>query len=263
MTVQRTAITLSDEAAGAFAGKAVLVTGGASGIGRAIAQRFTNAGANVVVADTQEPPAGALDDVVGWARCDVGQPADVEAAVRSVVETHGGLDVMVNNAGFDLVGSLSESSADDAARIAAVNFLGVFYGIRYAAPELARRGGGAIVSTASVAGLGGTAGTALYSATKAAVISLTQSAALELRPLNIRVNCVCPGFIDTPMLGRQRTELEELAGMSMDYVVAAKQGRYGTPDEVAHAALYLASEDASFVSGVALPVDNALSAGAF
>ena len=95
------------------------------------------------------------------------------------------------------------------------------------------------------------------------MISLTQTAALELRPLGVRVNCVCPGLVATPMLDRQRASLEQLAGMTMDDVVAARQGRYGAPDDIAAAIFYLASDDASFISGVTLPVDNALSVGVF
>ena len=119
-----------------FEGKTVLVTGGASGIGRAVAGRFAAAGANVVVADLQEPPSDGSGDRVKWVRCDVGQAADVEAAVQAAVAMHGGLDVMVNNAGIDLLGPLTDATPDDATWVASINFLGVFYGIRYAAPAL-------------------------------------------------------------------------------------------------------------------------------
>jgi NAD(P)-dependent dehydrogenase (short-subunit alcohol dehydrogenase family) len=250
---------------GDFEGKAVLITGAASGIGRAAAVRFAEAGAKVMVADLDE--AGAQDTAaqVGGAsvRCDVSDPADVEAAVAATVEQFGGLDVLVNNAGMPHVGPVTESSVEDLPRLAAVNLGGVFHGIKYATPRMVKRGGGSIVSTASGAGLRGTPMMGLYAATKAAVINLTQTAALELRPLGIRVNCVCPGMVDTPMLVQIRDAFEAFSPVSIDAMVEMKQGRYAVPNDIAEAIVELASDRLGFVSGVIVPVDNAMSASLF
>jgi NAD(P)-dependent dehydrogenase (short-subunit alcohol dehydrogenase family) len=247
-------------------GKAVLITGAASGIGRATARQFAKEGARVVVADLDL--AGAEETIAGYSgssaiRCDVSNPADVAAAVAATVERCGGLDVLVNNAGAVTVAPLTELTPEQFTRIQQVNIAGTFYGIKYAAPRIAERGGGAIVSTASDAGLRGTVTMGAYGASKAAVINLTQTAALELRPLGIRVNCVCPGLIATPMLDQIRDQFESMIGTSFDEVVAMKQGQLGEPEDIARAVLYLASPEAAFISGVALSVDNALAAGLF
>jgi NAD(P)-dependent dehydrogenase (short-subunit alcohol dehydrogenase family) len=250
---------------GRFDGKVVLITGAASGIGRAAATQFAAEGAQVMVADLNEAVALETAAEIGGAavRCDVSVAAEVEAAVAATVERFGGLDILVNNAGMPHVGLITESSPDDLPRVAAVNLGGVFHGIKYAAPRIAERGGGAIVSTASAAGLRGTAMMGLYAATKAAVINLTQTAALELRPLGIRVNCVCPGMVDTPMLGQIRTAFEAISPIPIDPLVEMKQGRYAVPVDIAQGIVELCSDGVGFVSGVILPVDNAMSASLF
>jgi galactitol 2-dehydrogenase len=251
---------------GDFEGKVALVTGGATGIGQAIAGELGARGASVLIADVNEE--GAADTAAGidgavTIGCDVGDPEAVEAAVASAVERFGGLDVMVNNAGVELAGPLTETTTEAAERVIRVNVLGVFNGIKYAAPKIAERGGGAIVSTASGAGLRGAPMQGFYASSKAAVINLTQTAAIELRPLGVRVNCVCPGVIETPMLARLKEEFEAMVPMTIEELIAAKQGRGGEPADIARAVAYLASERAEFVSGVALPVDNAFSAGIY
>lgn len=248
-----------------FTDKVVVVTGGASGIGRACVEHFAAEGASVLIADVQDAAASELAQRLGervYAQhCDVSVAANVEAAIDAAVTRFGGLDVLVNNAGIEVGGPLASSSPEIFAQVFAINVIGVFNGLKAAAPRMAERGGGAIVNLASVAGLRGSAMMGPYSASKAAVINLTQTAALEWRAQNIRINCVCPGFIKTPMLGRIRTEMEAMFGITFDDLAALKQQRYGQAEEIAQAILYLASPAASFVSGIAMPVDNALSAG--
>jgi NAD(P)-dependent dehydrogenase (short-subunit alcohol dehydrogenase family) len=238
-------------------GKVALVTGGASGIGRATAAHLAEAGADVLVADL------SVEDGPGTARCDVSDPPQVEAAIAAAVEQFGGLDVLVNNAGIPQAAPISETSPEEFMRVLSVNVAGVFHGIKYATPRMAERGGGAIVSTASTAGLRGSVAMAAYASSKAAVINLTQSAALELRPLGIRVNCVLPGLIMTPMLEQIRPAFETLSPIPIEELIAMKQGRGGEPEDIARAIVSLASDSAEFISGVALPVDNAMSASLF
>jgi NAD(P)-dependent dehydrogenase (short-subunit alcohol dehydrogenase family) len=188
----------------------------------------------------------------------------VAAAVAAAVDAFGGLDVLVNNAGIEQFYSLIEQPEDDFDRILAVNIKGVWLGIKHGGPAIAASGGGSIVNTASVAGLRAAPFLGAYGATKHAVVSLTQTAALELRPLGVRVNCVCPGLIETPMADRLLAPLGQITQAAMnvtaEQVVANTQGRLGQSREVADAVAYLASDQAAFVSGVALPVDNAMTA---
>jgi NAD(P)-dependent dehydrogenase (short-subunit alcohol dehydrogenase family) len=164
-------------------GKVAMVTGGASGIGRATVNRLLEAGAEVLVADL------SVHDGPGTVRCDVSDPAQVDAAVHAAIEQFGGLDILVNNAGIPAPGPLTEMRSEEFLQVLAVNVAGTFHGIKYAAPRIAERGGGAIVTTASTAGLGGVPALGAYASSKAALINLTQTAALELRPLGIRVKC--------------------------------------------------------------------------
>jgi NAD(P)-dependent dehydrogenase (short-subunit alcohol dehydrogenase family) len=250
-----------------FEGKAVLLTGGSTGIGRATAIRLLDAGARVLIADVNVDGAKAVADTNDRAaaiRCDVSDPDDVAAAVETAVKLFGGLDVLINNAGIPSAGGLIvDGSPEDLQRTLAVNITGPYYGIKYGAPRIAERGGGAIVTTASTAGLNGMPAMAAYAASKAAVINLTKSAALELRPLKVRVNCVLPGIIETPMLDGIKAIYEAVSPVPIADLVAAKQGRMGDPDDIARALVYLASDAAEFVSGVALTVDNAMSASLF
>ncbi|MEZ0366092.1 SDR family NAD(P)-dependent oxidoreductase [Mycobacterium sp. pUA109] len=249
-----------------FTNKVALVTGAASGIGRGVATILAAAGATVMVSDIDAEGAAAVADDLERAhpiRCDVGEPEDVHHTVQATVERFGRLDILVNNAGMEVTTPLVETTPDQLANILRVNIVGVFNGIRYAAPPMAEGGGGAIVSVASAAGLRGVPLMSAYGATKAAVINLTQSAALELRPANIRVNCVCPGLIATPMMDQMKSRFEALSPVPINELVAAKQGRMGEPAYIARAVAYLASDAAEFVSGVALPVDNAMAASLF
>jgi NAD(P)-dependent dehydrogenase (short-subunit alcohol dehydrogenase family) len=247
-------------------GKRALVTGAAGGIGRAIAEVFLGSGARVMLTDVDEEAVGKTAAEVGapYLRCDVRVSDDVARAVESTAATFGGLDVLCNNAGIEQFYPLVDQPEDAFDQILAVNVKGVWLGIKHGAPVIAAGGGGVIVNTASVAGLRSAPFLGAYGATKHAVVSLTQTAALELRPLGVRVNCVCPGLIATPMADRLLAPLGEVTqaamGVSAEEVVATAQGRLGATREVADAVAYLASDEAAFVSGVAFPVDNAMTA---
>src|SRR5262245_50548287 len=235
-------------------GRVALITGAASGIGKAIALALAGEGVRVVVADMNESAGrasaaqlGKLGNGVRFVGCDVTDEAAVEAAVGSALEIEGRLDIMVNNAGIITPpASLIESSAADWDRHFAVNLRGVFFGVKHAARAMLQSGG-CIINMASVAGMGAAPKLGPYGATKAAVIQLTQTAALELARHHIRVNAICPGWTDTPLLeGLERTKLERQIPL----------GRLGQPDEIASLVVYLASDAAAFVTGSALRLDG-------
>lgn len=254
--------------AGRLDGKVAVITGGGNGIGRATVLRFLEEGARVVVADLNEQTGGetlALAKQAGaesrarFIRTDVAREADVEAAVALATKDFGRLDVMFNNAGVaGAFGPITDITEEDWDYTFAVLVKGVFFGMKHAARALkAQGGGGVIVSTASIAGLSGGDGPQAYSASKAAVINLTRAVAVELAPLRIRVNAICPGGILTPLLHRGNAE-------AMRPVLEKFQPwpEAGQPEHIAGAALYLASDDATFVTGEALVVDGgALAAG--
>jgi NAD(P)-dependent dehydrogenase (short-subunit alcohol dehydrogenase family) len=233
-----------------LSGKVAIVTGAASGIGKATVELFRSEGATVVGADVSD---GA--DVV----CDAGGEEDVRKLIEEVVVEHGALDIFFANAGvsggFD---SISEQTAADWAEILRVNLIGPFLAIKYAAPVIAKRGGGSITCTASVAGLRSGAGGAAYSASKAGVINLVQSAAQQLSGTNVRVNAICPGLIETGMT-KPIYELARASGQEDRLGELNPLRRGGEPTEIAHAALFLASDESSYVNGAALVVDGGLS----
>jgi NAD(P)-dependent dehydrogenase (short-subunit alcohol dehydrogenase family) len=247
--------------AGRLEGRVAIVTGGASGIGRASAELFAREGARVVVSDVQEDlgneiveriRAGGGDAV--FVRADVSSEADVRAMVNAAVGRYGRLDVLFNNAGIEgeMGVPTAELSLEIWNRIVAINLTGVFLGCRYAIPEMLRGGGGAIINNASVAGLVGFAGIPAYAASKGGVVQLTRTTALEYAQQNIRVNCLCPGVIDTPMVRRAAPNEEAIGGFREFEPV----GRLGRPEEVAALALFLASDEASFITGAIIPVDG-------
>lgn len=239
-----------------FKDKVILITGAKSGIGKAAAIRFYGLGAQVVLAgrdlrgltETAEQ-VGARTHVV---QCDVRESAQVKNAVAESVRLFGGLDIMFSNSGLALAGALVDMSEEDFDRIIHTNLYGVFHGIKHAAPAIALRGGGSIINTASVTGLNGVAYFGGYCASKAAIINLSRSAALELRPQGIRVNCILPGVVDTPMTSAMGTGGGDL--------VDQRQGGLITPDEVVNIAVFLASDAAKHVTGSAYAIDNGLSA---
>jgi NAD(P)-dependent dehydrogenase (short-subunit alcohol dehydrogenase family) len=249
-----------------FAGKVALVTGAGSGIGRAIATSLVAQGASVVVTDIDGERATLVAKELERAhavQCDVTDPAAVEAAVEQAVQHFGSLTILVNNAAMEVTAPIVETTPTQLDAILRVNIGGVFNGIKYGGPQIARAGGGAIVSVASAAGWRGVALMGAYAATKAAVINLTKSAALEFRAANVRINCVCPGMVDTPMLAQMKSSFEARSPAPIDDLIAMKQGRIGVPDDIARAVSYLASDTADFVNGVALAVDNTLAASLF
>jgi NAD(P)-dependent dehydrogenase (short-subunit alcohol dehydrogenase family) len=254
-----------------LAHKVALITGGASGIGEATVRLFVQEGAAVVIADIQDERgrrlAGELGDRTAYVHTDVSREADVQAAVAEAVRRFGRLDCIFNNAGYGGVGGRVEA-IDIAGFDTTIGVLlrGVLLGMKHAAPVLKRQGGGSIISTASIAGLAAGYGPHVYSAAKAAVIQLTKTVAMELGEHNVRVNCICPGAIATPIFGKGLGMSAEEA----DAIVPQMKGilenvqpikRSGLPDDIAHAALWLASDDATFVNGHALVVDGGLTGG--
>jgi NAD(P)-dependent dehydrogenase (short-subunit alcohol dehydrogenase family) len=254
-----------------LANKVALVTGGGSGIGEATVRLFVAEGASVVIADIQDERGRRVADELGaraaYVHTDVSREADVQAAVEATVERFGKLDCIFNNAGYGGVGGrIAEIPVEGFDETLGVLLRGVFLGMKHVAPVMKRQGGGSIISTASVAGLRTGLGPHVYSAAKAAVIHLTRSVAMELGEHNVRVNCICPGGIATPIFGKGLGLSAERA----DEIVPLMKGvlenlqpikRSGLPDDIAHAALWLASDDSTFVNGHALVVDGGLTGG--
>jgi NAD(P)-dependent dehydrogenase (short-subunit alcohol dehydrogenase family) len=241
-----------------FAGRVGLVTGAGSGIGRATARLLAERGGAVVAADVNGPgaaeTAAAIRAAGGRAEgcaCDVTRAEAVDAAVALARRAFGRLDVVVNCAGILRVAPLEHTSEKEWEEVLAVNLTGAFLLTRAALRALREQGGGAVVHIASRAAIRAKEGHGAYSAAKAGILQLTQMAALEGAPHGIRVNCVCPGFIDTPMT-RGGYEAEAFEAWQR----ICPLGRPGTPEDVARAMLFLASDDAAFITGVALPVDG-------
>ena len=243
-------------------GKVALITGAGSGMGRATGLLFVREGARVSVADYV--PAGG-QKTVGMIReaggeaifieADVSKAADAERMVKKTVDAFGRIDILYNNAGiWGRMAFTAETTEEEWDLIMNINLKGVFLGSKYAIPVMLEQGGGVIINTASTAALVGSPGLPAYSASKAGVVLLTKAMALEYGKRNIRVNCICPGAIHTPMLEASPIPIDT-AGQTLPL------GRIGQPDDIAQAALYLASDDSSFVTGQALVVDGGLTAG--
>ena len=233
-------------------GKVAVITGGAGGIGQATVRRFASAGARVVVADVNDALALA-EEVAGlFVQTDVSDEAQVEALMNTAASAHGRIDVVINNAGIPVGGvAIADVAADDVRRSFGTNTLSVVYGIKHAVPHMQE--GGAIINTASLAGLQGMYGSGPYVAAKFAVVGITKTAALELAGRGIRVNCVCPGNIDTPM------------GASPEFAAVTNAmtplGRAGRPEEVAALFHFLASDDCPYITGQAISIDGGMTAG--
>jgi len=249
--------------------KVALITGGASGIGEASARLFVEEGAMVVVADVQDERGGLLASELGaeYVHADVTREEDVEAAVSHAVDVYGCLDCMFNNAGIaGAVGPIETVTVEAFDRTVAVLLRGVFLGVKHAAPVMRSQGGGSIINTASVAAIRTGYGNHVYSAAKAGVVQLTRSVAMELGEDGVRVNCILPGFIPTPMIALARGfppgEADgKLGVITESFREAQPIRRPGRPDDTAKAALWLASDDSGFVNGHALVVDGGVSGG--
>jgi NAD(P)-dependent dehydrogenase (short-subunit alcohol dehydrogenase family) len=249
-----------------FHDRVCVITGGGSGIGLATALRFLREGAAVVIAEYNAAAAEAAVaearrrgfDRVDFIRTDVSREVDVEAAMARAVDRFGSLDIVFNNAGITgAIGPLTETRVEDWDFTFNVNAKSVFLGIKHAARTLRSLGkGGVILNNASIGGLSGDAGPLVYSTTKAAVINLTRSAAVELAPDRIRVNAICPGFIVTPLAAGG----PDTSAIETQFATRQPWPEAGTADSVAGVALFLASDDAAFVTGESLIVDGGLSA---
>ena len=248
-----------------FEGHVAVVTGAASGIGLGVAQALAGRGATVVVADVDEEGAeraAAGIERAEAARVDVREERSVDELIGGAADRHGRLDVVVANAGIARVRPISEMTLDDWREVMSVNLDGVFLTVRAAARAMAPRGSGAIVTIGSVTALAGAPGIGHYAAAKAAVVSLTKTLSVELRPAGVRVNCVLPGFADTALVRDNQAGLEALLpeGMTLDRIVEQRQGRMGTPEDVASAVCFLAGDRSPWVNGTGLVIDGGMRA---
>lgn len=242
-----------------FKNKVAIVTGGASGIGRATALAFAKKGAKVIVVDWKEN-AETVDIIKKsggealFIKCDVSKLSDVKAMVEKTIATFGRLDYAFNNAGIEgKHGDTQDCSEENFDKTIGVNLKGIWLCMKYEIPEMIKQGKGVIVNCSSVAGLVGFAGLPAYVASKHGVIGLTKTSALECAKLRIRVNAVCPGVIQTPMIdritGKDKEAIEQFTGLE-------PVGRFGQPEEIANAVIWMCSDGASFVTGHAMAVDG-------
>jgi NAD(P)-dependent dehydrogenase (short-subunit alcohol dehydrogenase family) len=248
---------------GILDGKVAIVTGAAKGVGLAIATRMSAEGATVVVSDIDAEGAQAAAAALEGAEavvCDVRDEDAVAALVSGAVERHGSLDVMVANAGVASVAPITAMSLEEWRHVLGVNLDGVFLCVKHAGAAMAAAGGGSIVTVASIKAFGGAPAIGHYAAAKAGVVSLTKTAALELRDAGVRVNALCPGWLATDMVQDRRAELESVLGVDFDEVIGHIQGRLGTPAEVAGLAAFLASDRSRFSTGSAFVADGGATA---
>ena len=250
-----------------FAGRVALVTGAARGIGLATAEQFAQHGAKTALLDRDSREVSAAADAIRGAggdavalAADVADPAAVSRAVGACTDKWGRIDVLVNNAGIHFARAVDEYTDEEIERILSVNLKGALYAVRAALPAL-RKTKGSIVSVSSMTGLVGQAHGAVYVATKGALISLTKALALELASDGIRVNCVCPAGVDTPLMRYWAATLPDPAAVLRDQAAMHLTNRLASPEEIAAAILFLASPDASFITGVALPVEGGATLG--
>ena len=244
---------------GLLEGKVAIVTGAGRGIGAATAARFASAGATVVVSDINGDAANQVAASLPNGRavvCDVTDEQQVSALVETTVEQCGRLDVMVNNAGIVGISPVVETDYADWRRVLAVDLDGVFLGIKHAAPAMAASGGGSIINIASVKAFGAMPGAGSYNASKAAVVSLSKTAALELRGANVRVNALCPGWLETDLIHENGAKLEKLTGVNLQEYIGHIQGRWGETDEIAAVALFLASDRSRLINAAAIVADG-------
>jgi NAD(P)-dependent dehydrogenase (short-subunit alcohol dehydrogenase family) len=256
---------------GRLDGKVAVITGAASGIGRGTVDLFIKEGAKVVAADIQEDKGARLVEEHGKAlrfiRCDVTQESDIKAAIDLAKSAFGRLDCLFNNAGTATMGEAAQNvTAETFDAVMHLHVRAAMFGIKHATPIMQAQGGGSIISTASIAGLQNGYGPFLYSVAKAAIIHMTKIAAAEIGPMNIRVNCICPGFIATPIFARAIGLATQVADQTVEGIAAVAKNaqpipKAGMPEDIAEAALYLASDGSKFVNGIALAVDGGITVG--
>lgn len=239
--------------------KVAIITGGGSGIGRATCLLFAREGAKVVAADYMAEGGNETVQQIKTAggeatfvQADVARSADVRNLIATTVQTYGRVDILYNNAGIEGPSAkLANYQEEDWDRVIAINLTAVYLGMKYVIPEMIKQGGGVIISTASVAGIVGFPGSGAYAAAKAGVINLTRLAALEYADKNIRVNCICPGIISTPMVDRV------MGNRPRDNVARLEPiGRLGQPEDIANAALFLAGDESAFATGAPFIIDG-------
>ena len=247
--------------AGKLEGKVAIVTAGGSGIGAATVRRFAKEGAAVVIADLSGTRGRAVNEEIKAAggraasiKMDASDSEAIQATIKLALDSYGRLDILFNNAGMAEVGLVQDTTLESWNRVMAVTLTSTFLGIKYAVPIMRAQGGGVIFNTASISGMGGDYGMASYNAAKAGVINLTRAAALENAKHKIRINCVCPGGINTrvaEVLGGDRAD-EFRRRMGTSHPV----GRMGEPEEIASTVTFLASDEATFITGAMMVVDG-------
>ncbi|MCR4401580.1 MAG: SDR family oxidoreductase [Firmicutes bacterium] len=250
-----------------FDGKVAVVTGAGLGIGRAAALLLAKEGGKVAVLDLNEGSGEETVQLIkgsgGEARffqADVSCATDVERAIRAVEKAFGRIDILVNNAGIYKKGDLFGTSIDDWNKLMATNLTGVFLCSKYCAETMAGQGGGVIVNVASEAGLVGIRGQVAYNVSKGGVIALSRSAAVDLAPMNIRVNCVCPGTTETPLVAKAISMDPDPEGARRALESCRPANRLGRPEEIAQAILFLASDEAAYATGSVLSIDGGYTA---
>lgn len=245
-------------------GKRAIVTGGASGIGKAIVQMFVNEGARVIVADIDLKSAAALcnelNDQAKPFELNVTSADNFQSLINFCEKEYEGLDVIVNNAGIGLASKLPDTSESDWQRVIDVNLKGAFLGMKYAIPLMKKSGGGSIINISSIAALVGLVDRAVYSASKGGIIAMSRAAAIDHINDNIRINCIAPGTVDTPWIERITQTYEDPAVAMQAMKERQPHGRLVTPDEIAALAVYLASDESKSTIGSVMVVDGGMTA---
>jgi NAD(P)-dependent dehydrogenase (short-subunit alcohol dehydrogenase family) len=244
--------------------KRAIVTGAGSGIGRAIALRLAAEGARVVISDVDEGAAAGVAAEAGGEhlvrKTDVTDSGEVEALVGASVDAWGGLDIIVNNAGIGVAGTTTNTSEGDYEKVMDVCLRGTFFGMKYAIPAIRDAGGGSVINMSSVAALVGIGDRAIYSAAKGAILALTRAAAIDHIEEGVRVNCIAPGTVDTPWIGRITAGYDDPEEARRNMQARQPHGRFVAPEEIAAMAAYLASDEAASVIGACMIVDGGVTA---